>query len=386
MIKLLINGRFLSQRITGVQRYSREFFLTLDKLLKAEIIDRDLWDIKLVCPSKSDDLGFSCIKKVTFGKLRGQMWEQVELPIYASLSSSSRILLCPGNSAPFLSLISPVKTIVVVHCLSHVYYPEDYSLLFRLFYKIITPSIMRFSDFLITDSRSEKNWILELYPNIDKKSVSIQCGGLSDAMLLKGTQSLQVISKPLDELSEDESFVLSVGSLSRRKNLSGILEAAARIDENIRVKFVIVGVDNNAVKVTHKNAGKLQDDRVLFMGGVTDEVLAELYRRALCLLFPSFHEGSGLPPLEAMAYGCPVVASDIPVLRERCGEAAIYCDPYDPRSIADAVVMMAQNPPLRDQLGQAGIERANYFSWERCVLETMHTIAQKFDSHLLQPL
>jgi glycosyltransferase involved in cell wall biosynthesis len=380
-MKLLVNGRFLGQKVTGVQRYSREFLLTLDKLLKEGILDKNFWDIKLVCPPNSDHLDFSCIERVSFGKLKGQLWEQIELPTYIAFNSESRILLCPGNSAPLLSLTNSTKTIVVVHCLSHVYYPEDYSLFFRLFYKIITPTVMRFSDLLITDSKSEKDRILELYPNIGKKSVSIQCGGLSDEKILGIAQPLQDISIPLGDLDENESFILSVGSLSCRKNLSGILEAAVILSKISKLKLVVVGVDSRVVKSAYKSIDNLQSDRVLFMGHVTDKTLAELYRRALCLLFPSFHEGSGLPPLEAMAYGCPVIASDIPVLRERCGEAAVYCNPHRPKTIADAVIKLSEDNGLKSHLKQAGIARSKYLSWEKCVCETMHVIRTRFDVH-----
>ena len=93
--------------------------------------------------------------------------------------------------------------------------------------------------------------------------------------------------------------------------------------------------------------------------------VAELYRTAVCLLMPSFYAGFGLPALEATAYGCPVVAADIPVLREACGNAALFCDPHDPDDIAAKVEAVAASPAIRDDLRRLGYARVAQFSWDR---------------------
>lgn len=98
--------------------------------------------------------------------------------------------------------------------------------------------------------------------------------------------------------------------------------------------------------------------------------LARLYSSAVCLLFPSFYEGFGLPALEAMAHRCPVVASGIPALREVSGDAALYCDPNDPNDIAKKIRLVAEDPRFREQLRQNGLARVKEFSREKCARQT----------------
>jgi glycosyltransferase involved in cell wall biosynthesis len=104
--------------------------------------------------------------------------------------------------------------------------------------------------------------------------------------------------------------------------------------------------------------------------------LARLYSSAVCLLFPSFYEGSGPPALEAMAHGCPVVASGIPALHEVCGDAALYCDPNDPNDIAKKIRLVAEDPQPRELIRQNGLARVKEFSWEKCARQTLAILSQ----------
>ena len=130
-------------------------------------------------------------------------------------------------------------------------------------------------------------------------------------------------------------YILYVGSFSKRKNFPRMLEVACRLARKRYFHFVFVGGMSKSLTTS---AADIPDDissQITFVDAVDDPTaLISYYRKAACFLFPSLYESSGLPPIEAMACGCPVVASDIPALRERCGDAAIYCDPYDIDSIA----------------------------------------------------
>ena len=111
-----------------------------------------------------------------------------------------------------------------------------------------------------------------------------------------------------------------------------------------------------------------------FRGYVDDEALPGIYRGAACLLYPSLYEASGLPPSEAMHFGCPVVASDIAVLRERCGDAALYCDPGEPASLVAAVARLLDDPALRARLVECGRERAAQLSWRNQAIRVIDAI------------
>jgi glycosyltransferase involved in cell wall biosynthesis len=115
-----------------------------------------------------------------------------------------------------------------------------------------------------------------------------------------------------------------------------------------------------------------EPDSLEFLGQVDDPArLVEIYRSAFCLVYPSFYESSGLPPVEAMACRCPVIASDIPVLVERCGEAALYCDPKEPADIARKIEALLDDPTLRASLIEKGVARAGEFTWRNCALQTL---------------
>jgi glycosyltransferase involved in cell wall biosynthesis len=117
--------------------------------------------------------------------------------------------------------------------------------------------------------------------------------------------------------------------------------------------------------------------RMIFAGQINDpEALLPYYRSAEALLFPSFYESSGLPPVEAMACGCPVVASEIPALVERCGSAALYCNPKDNEEIHRQVVRLLDDPVLRRFLVAEGLQRCQDFTWESCATQTMERIIE----------
>jgi glycosyltransferase involved in cell wall biosynthesis len=118
-------------------------------------------------------------------------------------------------------------------------------------------------------------------------------------------------------------------------------------------------------------------ERVTWLGQVDDPArLAAAYRGARCLVFPSFYEASPLPPTEAMAHGCPVVAAEIPSLRERCGDAALYCDPHDRAAIARAVERVLDDAALAADLRRRGAARAATFTWAACAERTLAVLAE----------
>jgi glycosyltransferase involved in cell wall biosynthesis len=171
-----------------------------------------------------------------------------------------------------------------------------------------------------------------------------------------------------------DRYILWVGSLISRKNPQGAIDAAVLVNQQMRLPLIVVGSGHRGMqKPEIRIAGN--HGAVQFANRVSssDDVIA-LYRNAVCLLFPTFYEGFGLPALEAMAYGCPVVTSDIPVMREVCGDAALYCNPNEPADIADKVRTLAQSSEMREQCRRRGFGRAAQFSWERCARETFEVL------------
>ena len=170
--------------------------------------------------------------------------------------------------------------------------------------------------------------------------------------------------------TEAENLVLASGQRRPHKNWERLIRALALVDEDVRPRLVITGGrgdDPLAPVVAECGMERWVDLR----GWVADDELADLRRRARALAFPTLAEGFGLPVLEAMSRGLPVLASDLPVLREVGGDAALWFDPLDLESIASALRTTATRPDVLAELAAAGLERARLFSWERVARETL---------------
>src|SRR5699024_6838417 len=166
-------------------------------------------------------------------------------------------------------------------------------------------------------------------------------------------------------------YVLYAGNIKPHKNLERLIEAfhMLRQDPDLgHVKLLIIGDEISKYATLRRAVHKYKlHKHVRFFGFVPDKTLAVLYRLARVFVFPSLYEGFGLPPLEAMASGTPVITSDVSSLPEVVGDAAIMLDPYDPIAIEQAMRLVLTQPALREDLRQRGFARVKQFSWERSV-------------------
>lgn len=358
---IYINARFLTQAITGVQRVAHELVKSLDLLIEKGEIDSSRYRVELLAPKSGvkHELQLKNISLRQVGRLSGHAWEQFELPFY----SKNGLLVCPGNTAPVLSLLSGQKTVVTVHDLSYLYFPEAYSFAFKAFYNMVIPKVLRYASRVITVSESERVSILKYYKFAENRLRVVHNGGLPGEYLDK--------VDTMETSDKTAPFVLYVGSLSRRKNLQGVIQAIALLNEKEEIPAVIVGAGGKSFRNTSFGVPEEAVSRIDFKGQVNDTgYIIELYKSAACFVFPSFYESSGLPPIEAMACGCPVIVSPIPALVERCGDAALYASPGDPADIADKIMRILKDPALAEDLRNKGFERAKMFTWEICARQT----------------
>lgn len=357
--RIAINGRFLSQPVTGVQRYAREMLHALDDIARSRT---DL-DIRLLTPRLDAPAPhLSAIRHEVVGRLRGHAWEQWDLPRH----SRGDLLFCPGNTAPLLALLGRGQVAVTVHDLSYLYFPQAYSRSFRVLYQLIVPQVLRHADLVFTVSEAEKRAILEHYPEARDRLEAIQNGGLP-----AGTEFETHVAAA-------EPYVLYVGSLSKRKNLDSMLKVAVRLAEQRGLRFVFIGGITSTFKDSVLDIPPAVRDKLSFLGQVDDwQRLREHYRSATCFFFPSLYESSGLPPIEAMGCGCPVVAASIPALRERCGPAALYCDPTSVEDMTRTLERLLDDTQLQATLRAAGYKRAQEASWENCASAVLRLMVER---------
>jgi glycosyltransferase involved in cell wall biosynthesis len=367
-MEIAINGRFLTQRITGVQRYARELVQAIDSILA---VRTDL-KVTVISPRLGETPPpWRHIQLIQVGHLQGHAWEQLELPWY----SRGKLLFCPGMTAPIASLVGTQTVVVTVHDLSYRYFPQAYRLAFRLWYGLLIPLVLNRASSVITVSESERTAIIAQYPKAASRLHAIANGGLPQGLQIGREGSADWPS----------GYVLYVGSLSKHKNFSRMLDAASRLVRTGQCNFMIVGGTSKSLSQSVARIPDELSSKIRFVGPVDDQTLVSYYQNAICLLFPSLYEASGLPPIEAMACGCPVVASDISALVERCGDAAVYCDPHDTDDIVAAVEKVIANASLRTQLQERGYERAKTFTWRRCAERTLDVILASATRHHDRP-
>jgi glycosyltransferase involved in cell wall biosynthesis len=172
-------------------------------------------------------------------------------------------------------------------------------------------------------------------------------------------------------------FALAVSSPTPSKNFAAIASAVELLGADAP-RCVVVGAADDAV-FRSADQGDDRADPLLRVGYVSDAELKALYQHAACFVFPSFYEGFGIPPLEAMACGCPVLASTAPAVREVCGDAAAYFDPARPNQLAERLRAVLADPALRDDMRRAGLERVTAYSWQRAASLSLSAIREVID-------
>ncbi len=347
--------------MTGVQRMAREFVWALDRMMSAGRFPG--LRVRLIAQHDADldgdPLHAISIERIAGG--RGHGWEQLTLPRHLGNSA----LLCLGNTAPLSALRGNQPVAVVLHDLAYRLYPRDYSWRYRLLHHAIDRVSLKRARPLLTVSEAERVVIAGFDPAAAARIVVAPNGGFS------GDAPPDTRWNPL---GEGEAYGLYVGSLSHRKNVDGILGVAIDLARTAGVQFKFVGPAGSAASAAARRVPADVRALITFRGYVDDDELVGLYAGASFLLFPSFYEASGLPPVEAMTVGCPVIVSDIPVLRERCGDAALYCDPHDHQSMRRAALDLIEQPALAQRLSRLGRIQAGQFTWAAQVEQVIAAI------------
>lgn len=294
----------------------------------------------------------------------------VRIPISMPLACRrlGALLLHVNYIAPPLC---PCPTVVTIHDLSfeffpHLFSPRDYLVLSRL-----VPYSARRAAKVITVSENSKRDIMRRY-RLPEERIAVTYEGADDRFKpLQDEAGLEAIKRKYEIVGR---FILALGNLEPRKNLGRLVEAygALRRGGRIEHKLVVVGRarwrESELYRVVRER-GLVGE--VIFTGYLPQEDLPLLYNAADLFLFPSLYEGFGLPPLEAMACGTPVIASNSSSLPEVVGDAGLLVDPHDTSAIAQAIDDLLTRPDRRSELSAKGLRRAALFSWHKMAQETL---------------
>lgn len=334
-----VNGRFLTQPVTGVQRYAQNVIAAMNQALGA--VDKEA---PIIAPAAAGDPKFHAMPLMTVGPAAGHLWEQAVLP---SRWPGRLLNLC--NTAPVIKS----DQVVCIHDANVFVAPQSYRSVFRATYRTLQPLLAKRSARIATVSTYSAGQIAHHLP-VRIADIVVLPNGHEHALAWDPKLArVAPLSLP------DGRFVLALGSRASHKNLQLVLKIAPELAAmNLRVIVAGGGADIYAPESLAKAPG------VRLLGYVTDDDLAYLMDRALCLLFPSWTEGFGLPIVEAMARGCPVISSNRASMGEVCGDAALLAAPDDPAGWVRHIRQLADSRYQRDELVGRGRERVRMFSWE----------------------
>ena len=361
--RLLFDGRVLSENThTGIHRYANELLKSL--------------------PSKIPEIDIQIIGCQDFPIPKGLLKIPVCLPLsdhghaekIVGLSSTleqSDLIYSPYYPVPRKR---EAKAILTIHDLIPLVHPEWFSnpSTIRFFEKNLRESA-KCVDKIIADSHCTKRDIVKFY-DIEEEKVEVI--HLAPSSIFKNTQdcNFPFINDVPKIVSENRPYFLSVATLEPRKNLARTIKAFELFrdsEKNLEPALLLVGKSgwkNEELLKTFNNSR--YKDSIFFTGYLSDKALISVYQQALAFIYPSLYEGFGLPVLEAMSSGVPVITSNNSSLAEIATDAALCCDPYSVEEIAVSMQRIAESQTLRQNLAALGIQRSNEFSWEKTAEET----------------
>ncbi len=345
---IYINGRFLTQNRTGVQRYSREVVRAIDRLLQQQDCPQILRDtewVLLAPPGAVCDVALDRIEFRKVGKGDGHPWEQTHL---AKHSWSGR-LLSPASSGP----IWHPRQIVVLHDAGIYNAPAGYSRKYRIAHRVLDRLLARRAQIATVSYFSQTE--LSRCLRIPDKDI---------LLAPNGTDHLRTVSPDAAVVSrlglEGGKYFVTLGLSTANKNIPLAIEAF-RLLGRPDTRLVVIGKGSSCVfgsQNLESNPG------VIFTGRLTDEEVTGLLRSATALLFPSRYEGFGIPSLEAMLQGCPVIASTAPGIMEVCGDAALHFHPDNSGMLQDLMRRVLDNPDVAATMRARGHCRPDMYRWD----------------------
>ena len=354
----------------GLARYTERL---VDHLLReqADRVDLSLFYNAHSGHTLPDSLAGVTVRSVSMGQyawrlgvLAGQMTGR---PDYAQHIPQAQIFHATEHLLPRLP--KTTVTVLTVHDLIFERFPQHHTITNRLFLKLAMPLFVRRADAIIAVSHSTAQDLVDLYRTPAAK-IHVIHEGIDDRFAPIGPPGVHGVKS---KYSPDRPYLLMVGTLEPRKNHGAVLDLLARLKaEEFPHRLVIVGGKGWLFDPIQRRVDALGlTDDVVFAGFVADAELPALYAGAACVVMPSLYEGFGMPVVEAMACGVPVLTSTVSSLPEVAGDAALLVDPANVDALSDGLRRLAEDGALRQDLATKGSARAKQYSWDRAAELTL---------------
>lgn len=314
---VVVNGRFLARRVTGAERYGREIL----RLFK----------------------GDHHVEKTSAQGIAGHAWEQFVLPTKLSHNS---ILWSPANSGPILVR----NQALTIHDLSPLEHPEWFAKSYSAWYRLFLPILARRVHVIFTPSDHVKQKVTERF-------------GVGNVIVAHGGVDTSIFHPKVKQSANEfpKKYILFVGSIQPRKNLEGLMRAWHPVKDKFKDTWLVVV---GAAGSVFRSVKFFAEERIRFLNYVSENELPALYANAELFVLPSFDEGFGLPALEAMACGTPVIVSNGGALPEVVGDAGLIFSLDKPDTLAESMEKCLSDENLRMLLIEKGLARAKRFSWQ----------------------
>jgi len=370
MLRIGINGRSIFRQLTGVQHYAGGISRALSALQAADV-EFIVFAGREGRRSREPGLTLKAGRFPAGGPSRGIIWEQALLRRMARKARVD-LLFNPANMAP---LDPPVPSVVTIHDLAFLLFPRFFSRTFARYYRAAIPRVARQARAVITDSESARADLVERL-RLPEEKVSVVPLGVSPRFK----------QRPAPEKREEvrrryrlpDRFFLSLSSQEPRKNLARIVRAYRMLPEEITGEYglVLAGGGGHVFADTDipTEIRRIKTGKAVATGRVPDDDLVAIYHMASSLVYPSLYEGFGLPVLEAMAAGTPVVTSNRSSLPEVAGRAAALVDPESVEELAAAMELIATDSGTANLLIERGRKRASEFTWEVSAQKTLEIL------------
>ena len=351
----------LDYQYAGIYYYTKEILHAIAKI--------DSYNQYLFVRSLSEGDISTNVKELVIptGKFPGAGAYRLFVTIPKILESKNiDIVVEPRHFGPF-NLSNSIKRVTFIHDLSPLHHPEWHQFISRTLQKIFLPSILKKADHILTNSTYTKQDIINHFPYTTNK-ITTTLLGKEEFFSPQSNLSL------LNSLGINTPYLLHVGTIEPRKNLSNLLQAFENYKKNSVDNLKLILIGKKGWKSTdffeHLEVSPYKKD-IQVVGYVKRNELVALYSSATAFIFPSLFEGFGLPVLEAMSCGCPVICSNAASLSEIGGDACLYFSPNDVNEITQSIKTVVRDKDLQERMSKASLQQASKFSWIKTASTTL---------------